>query len=81
MSWPTPARDQRAHGRAAVAVLQEWDSAPLPTTFAVQLLQRLRDHDPTATPALTWLEGRLSAAERRPTRSFAMNITARVHRA
>ena len=53
------------NGRMAeplVAVLQEWDSAPLPTTFAVQLLQRLRDHDPTATPALTWLEGRLSAA-------------------
>ena len=34
----------------------------LSTTFAVQLLQRLRDHDPEATPALTWLEARLAAA-------------------
>ncbi len=34
----------------------------LSTTFAVQLLQRLRDHDPEATPALMWLEARLAAA-------------------
>ncbi len=31
------------------------------TTFAVQLLQRLRDQDPEATPALSWLEERLAA--------------------
>src|ERR1700685_4315925 len=29
--------------------------------FAVQLLQRLRDQDPTVTPALRWLEERLGA--------------------
>ena len=44
------------------AILQEWNRAPLSTTFAVQLLQRLRDQDPAVTPALAWLEGRLSAA-------------------
>ena len=44
------------------AVLREWDDEPLPTAFAVQLLQRLRDQDPEVTPALSWLEGRLSAS-------------------
>ena len=43
-------------------VLREWDDEPLPTAFAVQLLQRLRDQDPEVTPALAWLEGRLSAS-------------------
>ena len=43
-------------------VLQELQSAQLSTTFVVQLLQRLRDQDPEATPALTWLEARLAAA-------------------
>ncbi len=37
-------------------------SVQLSTTFAVQLLQRLRDQDPEATPALTWLEARLATA-------------------
>ncbi len=43
------------------AVLRAWDRVPLSTTFAVQLLHRLRDQDPRITPAITWLEGRLSA--------------------
>jgi len=43
------------------AVLRDWDRVPLSTTFAVQLLHRLRDQDPRITPAITWLEGRLSA--------------------
>ncbi|MCM2310227.1 MAG: protein ndvB [Steroidobacteraceae bacterium] len=47
---------------STAAVLQEWYGASLSTTFAVQLLQRLRDQDPAVTPALAWLEGRLSAA-------------------
>ena len=54
-----------AGGRQAeplAPLLQEWDRVELSTTFAVQLLQRLRDHDPEATPALTWLEARLAAA-------------------
>ncbi len=43
------------------SVLQEYEQAPLPESFAVQLVQRLRDQDPKVTPALVWLEGRLSA--------------------
>jgi len=43
------------------AVLRDWDREPLSTTFAVQLLHRLRDQDPRITPAITWLEGRLAA--------------------
>ncbi len=34
---------------------------PLHRTFAVQLVQRLRDQDPDTTPALVWLEERLEA--------------------
>ncbi len=36
-------------------------AGPLDRTFAVQLVQRLRDQDPDTTPALVWLEGRLEA--------------------
>jgi len=43
------------------SVLREYEQAPLPQTFAVQLVQRLRDQDPRVTPTLAWLEGRLSA--------------------
>jgi len=66
-------------------VLEEWNDVPFSTTFAVQLLQRLRDQDPKVTPALTWLEGRL--AERNTTadavvrdehhRQGASNVTVR----
>ena len=34
--------------------------APLPAAFAVQLVLRLRDQDPTITPARRWLDERLS---------------------
>lgn len=34
---------------------------PLPTAFAAQLIQRLREQDPKVTPALVWLEAHLSA--------------------
>ena len=40
----------RAHGDASV----------VPAAFVVQLTQRLRDQDPTVTPALVWLEKHLS---------------------
>jgi cyclic beta-1,2-glucan synthetase len=33
----------------------------LPDAFAVQLVHRLRDQDPTITPALTWLDQQLAA--------------------
>jgi cyclic beta-1,2-glucan synthetase len=42
------------------AVLRAWDAVPLSTTFTVQLLHRLRDQDPNITPAITWLDARLS---------------------
>jgi cyclic beta-1,2-glucan synthetase len=35
----------------------------LPTAFAVQLVQRLRDQDPHLTPALAWLDERLSPGD------------------
>jgi cyclic beta-1,2-glucan synthetase len=46
---------------AADAVLQQFDEVTLPTAFAVQLVQRLRDQDPRVTPALLWLDRRLAA--------------------
>ena len=36
-------------------------AVPLPKAFAVQLVQRLRDHDPKVVPALHWLDDRLAA--------------------
>ncbi len=58
---------------------------PLPTAFAVQLVQRLRDQDPALTPALAWLNERLSVGEtsadeivrRDYQRQGAMNVTVR----
>ena len=52
-----------AGGRAAEAattVLAGHERAPLADAFAVQLVHRLRDQDPTITPALTWLDQRLA---------------------
>ena len=46
--------------RCAV-VLADYERAPLPDAFAVQLVHRLRDQDPRITPALTWLDERLAA--------------------
>ena len=40
---------------------KKFKHAPLATAFAVQLVQRLRDQDPMGTPALRWLEARLTA--------------------
>src|SRR6185503_2410829 len=53
-----------AGGRAVEpvpAVLTDREGAPLLDAFAVQLVYRLRDHDPRITPALTWLDQRLVA--------------------
>jgi cyclic beta-1,2-glucan synthetase len=41
--------------------LRRFDHTSLPAAFAVQLVQRLRDQDPTVTPALLWLNERLAA--------------------
>ena len=48
-------------GGSPEAILREWTGAPLSTTFAVQLLLRLRDQDPKVAPALAWLDQRLAA--------------------
>jgi len=52
------------NGRAAepvAAVFRSREQAPLNGSFAVRLVQRLRDQDPKVTPALLWLEERLAA--------------------
>ena len=75
-------------GRAAepaAAVLQPFERQPLKTAFAVQLVQRLRDQDPTVTPALRWLDERLAAqgttadaiVYQEHQRQGAMNVTVR----
>ena len=70
---PDPTAFRRLEGRS------------LPTAFAVQLVQRLREQDPEQTPALAWLQERLSAGEESPDdivrrayqREGAMNVTVR----
>ncbi len=39
--------------------LRRFNGVSLPTAFAAQLVQRLRDQDPAVTPALRWLDERL----------------------
>jgi cyclic beta-1,2-glucan synthetase len=65
--------------------LRPYEKAPLPRAFAVQLAQRLRDHDPEVTPALRWLDVRLAAqgttadelVRLELQRQGAMNVTVR----
>jgi cyclic beta-1,2-glucan synthetase len=45
---------------AASTVFAGRRDGPLPEAFAVQLVHRLRDQDPKFTPALAWLDERLS---------------------
>jgi cyclic beta-1,2-glucan synthetase len=45
----------------AAAALRPFAHLPLSRSFAVQLVQRLRDEDPATTPALLWLDQRLSS--------------------
>jgi cyclic beta-1,2-glucan synthetase len=75
-----------AHPADPVAlILEDYEQAPLPESFAVQLVQRLRDQDPRVTPALTWLEARLAAQGTTPDeivrdehqRQGATNVTVR----
>jgi cyclic beta-1,2-glucan synthetase len=51
-----------------LSVLQSLERAPWSTAFAFQLAQRLRDRDPTTTPALRWLNEKLAAEGDRPQR-------------
>ena len=43
------------------AALRRFSGIPVPTAFAAQLVQRLRDQDPAVTPALRWVDERLTA--------------------
>jgi cyclic beta-1,2-glucan synthetase len=45
---------------AEPAALAPYERAPFSEGFIVQLVQRLRDQDPEATPAVGWLEERLA---------------------
>ncbi len=44
----------------ADAALRPFNQTRLPSAFVVRLLQRLRDQDPSVTPALLWLDRRLA---------------------
>jgi cyclic beta-1,2-glucan synthetase len=65
--------------------LARFESDPLVTAFAVQLVQRLREQDPAVTPALLWLDRRLEAqgttsddiVRVEHQRQAAMNVTVR----
>ena len=47
-------------------VLSRLGDAPLASAFAVRLVQRLRDRDPSIMPALDWLNDKLSAQKTSP---------------
>ncbi|HSJ98083.1 MAG TPA: glycosyl transferase, partial [Myxococcota bacterium] len=51
----------RGEAEPATAVLRPFEATRLSRSFAVQLLQRLREQDPAVTPALRWLDERLAA--------------------
>ena len=65
--------------------LARFESGPLMTAFAVQLVQRLREQDRAVTPALLWLDQRLEAqgttsddiVRVEHQRQAAMNVTVR----
>src|SRR3989442_850767 len=59
---PARPRGGARHGGGPIrSVFQNYEQAPLPGAFAVQLVQRLREQDPKVTRALMWLEERLAA--------------------
>ena len=65
--------------------LRQLGQKPLSTSFAVQLVQRLREQDPVATPALRWLDERLAVqgtgadeiVQEEHRRQGAVNVTVR----
>ena len=69
----------------AATILGRFEGAPLAASFAVQLVQRLRDQDPVVIPALRWLEDHLAAQRTTADdivrvehqRQAAMNVTVR----
>ncbi len=43
--------------------LRPYEEGPLDRSFAVELVQRLRDSDPAASPVIDWLESRIAEQE------------------
>ena len=72
-------------GGLAGKALRRLEQGSLSREFAVQLVQRLRDHDPSVTPAVQWLDARLAAqgtsadelVRQEHQRQGAMNVTVR----
>ena len=72
-------------GVLAGTALRRLEQGSLSREFAVQLVQRLRDHDPSVTPAVQWLDARLAAqgttadelVRQEHQRQGAMNVTVR----
>ncbi len=70
---------------AIEGLLRPYEKASMTPTFAAQLVQRLRDQDPALTPAMLWLETRLSAqgtstnviVQNEHLRQAAMTVTVR----
>jgi cyclic beta-1,2-glucan synthetase len=58
-------------------VLRRYDALPFSESFAVQLIQRLRDQEPAGALALRWLDERLLRAGPRWTRACAPSTSAR----
>ncbi|WP_454827692.1 GH36-type glycosyl hydrolase domain-containing protein [Paraburkholderia xenovorans] len=61
-------------GRApdpATALFAQFGGSALSDNFAVQLIQRLHDHDPDVTPAVVWLHERLAGQHTTPDRIVA----------
>jgi cyclic beta-1,2-glucan synthetase len=77
--------EESREAELAGAALLRLEQRSLPREFAVQLVQRLRDHDPSVTPALRWLDERLGAqgttadelVREEHQRQAAMNVTVR----
>src|SRR5262249_33063688 len=69
----------------ATAALARLDRGPLPSSFAVQVVQRLREQDPAVVPALRWLDDRLASqgtttdeiVRREHEAQAALNVTVR----
>ena len=55
-------RTELGDTEATTVILRDLDRTPWSIAFAVQLAQRLRDHDPDITPSLQWLNRRLTAS-------------------
>jgi cyclic beta-1,2-glucan synthetase len=73
------------HAETPDAILQGFDQKPVSRSFAVQLVQRLRDQDARVIPVLAWLDKRLAsmgttadeAVRTEHQKQGAMNVTVR----